>query len=100
MAQRDPGFPGEFGDGFESTATYKDPQSKQSSAKVAESPAGAPAGGMPLLDLAKWILMSRQVLDHHIGRELFADPALNILLDLYVNAQEGRSVPTSSACMA
>ena len=71
-----------------------------SGAPPSPSPLASGDGAMTLLDLAKWILMSRRALDDHIGRELFADPALNILLDLYVNAQEGRSVPTSSACLA
>jgi hypothetical protein len=77
-------------------------QVKQNFADAPSSPSSlSNAGGaMTALDLAKWILMSRQMLDNHIGRELFADPALNILLDLYVNLKEGRAVPTSSACIA
>ncbi|WP_448663388.1 transcriptional regulator [Sphingomonas sp. CJ20] len=52
------------------------------------------------VELARWLLVARDALGSHVGEDLFADPAFNILLDLYVHHAEGRRVTTSSACIA
>lgn len=50
--------------------------------------------------LAEWMLASHKTLQGQLGPDLFADPALQILLDLYVSRAHDRAVPTSAACMA
>lgn len=66
--------------------------------KSATSPKVAVANGLTRLQLARLILWARGLLETQLNPELFANPALNILLDLYVNRSEGRSVTTSAAC--
>lgn len=71
--------------------------------EVASTSAALPvavAPGLTRLQLARLILWARGLLETHLNPELFANPALNILLDLYVNRAEGRSVSTSAACTA
>nr|WP_213981463.1 transcriptional regulator [Sphingomonas sp. dw_22] len=68
--------------------------------KVKAAPAVAVAPGLTPLELARLILWARGLLETHLNPDLFANPALNILLDLYVNRAEGQSVSTSAACTA
>jgi DNA-binding MarR family transcriptional regulator len=63
---------------------------------VGESPT-APFGR---LELARLILWGRGLLEREVAKDLFADPAFNILLTLYVSRAEGRDVSTSAACTA
>jgi hypothetical protein len=64
------------------------------------APAVPVAPGLTPLELARLILWARGLLEIHLNPELFANPALNILLDLYVNRSEGHRVSTSAACTA
>lgn len=52
------------------------------------------------LDIAEAILQSRRLREHLFGAEMFADPAWDMLLHLFVNAERGRAVPVSSLCVA
>lgn len=52
------------------------------------------------VDLARLMLWCRELLEREVATDLFADPAFNILLTLYVSKAEGRDVSTSSACTA
>jgi hypothetical protein len=49
---------------------------------------------------ARELLTSRRLITRYFDPDLFADPALDILLDLYAAAAEGKKVGTSSACIA
>lgn len=75
-------------------------------ARLASAPASAPpaadAGALSLgrLDLARLILWGRGLLESEVASDLFADPAFNILLTLYVSRNEARDVSTSAACTA
>jgi hypothetical protein len=51
-------------------------------------------------DLARRLYEQRRVRDRYFAAGLFAEPAWDMLLDLYVARSEGRSVSTSSACIA
>lgn len=50
--------------------------------------------------LARGYLASRRQRDELLGADLFADPAWDILLDLFASEVEGRKISVSSACMA
>ncbi|NLS25999.1 hypothetical protein S2M10_09790 [Sphingomonas sp. S2M10] len=52
------------------------------------------------LDLARIILWGRALLEREVAQDLFADPAFNILLTLYVSRADGKDVSTSAACTA
>lgn len=52
------------------------------------------------LDLARLMLWARSLLEREVATDLFADPAFNILLTLYVSRHEGQDVSTSTACTA
>lgn len=52
------------------------------------------------VDLARLMLWCREVLEREVATDLFADPAFNILLTLYVSQAEGKDVSTSNACTA
>lgn len=53
-----------------------------------------------LLDAARQLYQSRRLRDRIFGTDLFADPAWDILLDLYMARRENRKVTISSACAA
>lgn len=69
-----------------------------------ESPApaarAARAGRFDRLELARLMLWARTLLEREVATDLFADPAFNILLTLYVSRCEGQDVSTSTACTA
>lgn len=69
-----------------------------------ESPAPAGragrAGRFDRLELARLMLWTRTLLEREVATDLFADPAFNILLTLYVSRCEGQDVSTSTACTA
>lgn len=72
----------------------------EAAAKTPATDAAALRHGFSRLQLAKLILWGRSLLESELNAELFANPALNILLDLYISRAEGRSVSTSAACTA
>ena len=49
---------------------------------------------------AREVIASRRLITRYFDADLFADPAMDILLDLYAAAEEGKKVCTSSACIA
>lgn len=71
---------------------------------------GAPASAAPATEdavaplgrqeLARLILWGRGLLESEVATDLFADPAFNILLTLYVSRSEARDISTSAACTA
>ncbi len=74
--------------------------------QLAGAPKSSPSrtsGAVPALgrlDLARLLLWGRGLLESEVARDLFADPALNILLTLYVSRADGQDVSTSTACTA
>ena len=78
-------------------------------AQGAESNAAAPGGTMParsgmtaaaeLLAFAKSILAARRKISQFFDPQLFADPARDMLLDLFVAGEEGRVISVSSCCI-
>ncbi len=67
-------------------------------AEPASSGAALPPIGR--LEIARLLLHSRALLEQEVAADLFADPALNILITLYVAGGEGTDVSTSAACTA
>jgi hypothetical protein len=53
-----------------------------------------------LLAEAKRLAARRRARDRVFGRDLFANPAWNILVELFIAAEEGRNVTIKSACVA
>ena len=53
-----------------------------------------------LLAQARRLSAARLIRDRIFGRDLFPNPAWNILLELFVAAEEGRNVTIKGACVA
>jgi hypothetical protein len=53
-----------------------------------------------ILEAARRLYDSRRLRDRIFGSDLFADPAWDILLDLFIAQREDRKVTISSACAA
>lgn len=53
-----------------------------------------------LADLARRIYGQRRRRSRHLPSDLFGEPAWDILLDLFIAAEEGRHIPVTSACIA
>lgn len=51
-------------------------------------------------ELARALIRLRRHRDRQLGSDLFADPAWDMLLDLFVNADEQRDISASSLCIA
>lgn len=49
---------------------------------------------------AREVIASRRLITRYFDADLFADPAMDILLDLYAAGEEKKKVCTSSACIA
>jgi hypothetical protein len=52
-----------------------------------------------LSEARRWVA-ARQVRDEMFGRTMFLNPGWNILLELFIAAEEGRNVTIKSACVA
>lgn len=52
-----------------------------------------------LLEVAQSIYRLRRIRDNAFADRIFADPAWDILLDLFVAAERGKKVSVSSACI-
>lgn len=64
---------------------------------------GASATAAPpasLADLARRFYSQRRRRARHLPDGLFGEPAWDILLDLFIAAEEGRRIPVTSACIA
>lgn len=61
-----------------------------------------PGGGDPVIEPGdiRRIIRARRMRDRHLGAELFADPAWDMLLDLMAARLEGGAVAVSSLCIA
>jgi DNA-binding MarR family transcriptional regulator len=70
--------------------------------RVAEAVASAPRPISAQITPAtvRSIIRSRRLREEHFDRSLFADPAWDILLDLYAGRLEGRLSYVTSACAA
>ena len=53
-----------------------------------------------LLRLAKALVRARRLRESHFDADLFADPAWDMLLDLFMERGAGRRVAITSACIA
>jgi len=78
-------------------------------ASLSEGDVAAPAGtGQPSGEaagevnaaLVRGIIRARRMRDQYFRGEIFADPAFDMLLDLYAARLEGRQVAVSSLCIA
>lgn len=54
----------------------------------------------PTIGLAETLVLMRRKREESLGRELFADPAWDILLDLYIARSKDRRISVSSLCIA
>ncbi|HEX8528064.1 hypothetical protein [Allosphingosinicella sp.] len=63
-------------------------------------PVAPPLSTARLLATARRLWACRQIRDRVFGRELFPNPAWNILLDLFIAGEDGRNVTIKSACSA
>lgn len=55
---------------------------------------------MSLADVARRIYGQRRRRARHLPDDLFGEPAWDILLDLFIAAEDGRRIPVTSACIA
>jgi DNA-binding MarR family transcriptional regulator len=53
-----------------------------------------------LLREARRLAVARRAREKVFGADLFSDPGWNILLELFIAGEEGRSITIKSACMA
>ncbi len=68
---------------------------------LAEAPRQADSGnGASNLGMAQGILALRRLRDDLFGAEMFADPAWDMLLHLFVNGEQGNAMPVSCLCAA
>lgn len=75
----------------------------ESEARAGRSPPLPDAGGAPQkIDsgLVRAMIRARRLRDHYFRSDLFADPAWDILLDLFAARLEGQRVAVSSLCIA
>ena len=59
-----------------------------------------PSGSVDVLEVAKRLYAERRMRNRFLPEALFAEPAWDLLLDLYVAQHERRLISTSSACIA
>jgi len=63
--------------------------------------AGAQPGAAPIdAGLVRAMIRARRLRDHYLGADLFADPAWDIMLDLFAAQLEQQRVAVSSLCIA
>jgi len=68
--------------------------------RLREAAAAPPEGSPNAAGFARQILAARGRLAQFVDSDLFADPARDILLDLFVAGEEGRRISISSCCIA
>lgn len=68
--------------------------------RLREAAAAPPEGRPSAAIFARQILAARGRIGNYIEADLFADPARDILLDLFVAGEEGRRISISSCCIA
>lgn len=72
----------------------------QTAERLREAATAPPEGGPNAASFARQILAARGRIGNFIDADLFADPARDILLDLFVAGEEGRRISISSCCIA
>ena len=72
----------------------------QTADRLREAAAAPPEGRPSAAAFARQILAARGRIGNFIDADLFADPARDILLDLFVAGEEGRRISISSCCIA
>ena len=72
----------------------------QTAERLREAATTPPDGRPSAAAFARQILAARGRIGHFIDADLFADPARDILLDLFVAGEEGRRISISSCCIA
>lgn len=70
------------------------------SAERGALPVAPPLSAAELLRVARRLWIARRIRDRIFGKDMFPNPAWNILLDLFIAAEEGRNVTIKSACGA
>jgi len=68
--------------------------------RLREAAAAPPESQANAAGFARRILAARGRLSQFVDSDLFADPARDILLDLFVAGEEGRRISISSCCIA
>ena len=68
--------------------------------RLREAATAPPEGRANAAGFARQILTARGRLSQFVDSDLFADPARDILLDLFVAGEEGRRISISSCCIA
>jgi DNA-binding MarR family transcriptional regulator len=56
-------------------------------------------GAIDPIDFARAMYRNRRARNRHFDDSLFAEPRWDILLDLFIAAEEGRTISVSSACI-
>jgi DNA-binding MarR family transcriptional regulator len=68
--------------------------------RLADMMVPGPRQSPPAAELVRSIIRRRRMREEYLGRDLFADPAWDMLLDLYAARLEQRRVSVSSLCVA
>jgi hypothetical protein len=68
--------------------------------RLRDAAATSPEGRPSAAGFARQILSARGRIGNYIDADLFADPARDILLDLFVAGEEGHRISISSCCIA
>ena len=76
------------------------PDVEQEGGTLARTRPGNEADLVYLLRLAEALVQVRRLRETHLDADLFADPAWDILLDLFIERGAGRRVAITSACIA
>lgn len=77
-----------------------DPASKSLPERPANSLARFCEPNLPIVEAARRIYALRRRRGEIFERQIFGEPAWDILLDLFIAGEEGKSVSVSSACIA
>lgn len=64
------------------------------------SPSGTAAHTVVDAPYVRWVIRARRMRNRYFHGDLFADPAFDMLLDLYAARLEGKRVAISSLCIA
>ena len=72
----------------------------QTAHRLREAAVAPPDGRPSPANFARQILAARGRITNFVDADLFADPARDILLDLFVAGEEGRRISISSCCIA
>jgi len=68
--------------------------------RVDGEPVVCPTRPASLAEVARRIYAQRRRRNRHLPADMFREPAWDIMLDLFIAAEEGRRIPVTSACIA